>query len=369
LYAMIKHGGLVIPSSMEKDLNILYHACKCDMSSLDVINRELEVKNFSVALPTKREDIAVPPALRIGRLFLKWDSYRAPCIEIVVEDVDIMVEFVNLLLTKNNWDELKEIGFPPSLGVPMTETSMECPSESTFVRIGGLYLLGNVTLSTRSRPMNKPIVPDLIFEFSTLDDLMDAINTKAGESIIEVDYWSKQTRKSGCTTDEMYEILGKWVNKRLMQMLSDVAIDLGEEVFRVQGDDTTFSESDTVSATKRLFEEAKSALKTYTKSAAAMTEERIQEKLTSQLEKWGVSENHLQKVREATKVAADAAVASLQGVTSLKEDNMQLWDLSAKQIEWLKKGYKAAADAAVSQFLENDAKNDNDKEEIFFPPW
>ena len=79
----------------------------------------------------------------MGRLFLRWDSYRRPCIEIVVEDVDVLVDFVNLILSKTNWNELKEeYDFPPRM---LLEES-EMPANS-FARISGLYLLGSVDKS------------------------------------------------------------------------------------------------------------------------------------------------------------------------------------------------------------------------------
>lgn len=98
---MIKYGGLVLPKETEEDLLILDKLCSCDLTSLDVINKELEVLNFTVCLPGyDRKDT---PALKVKRLFLRWNSYLHPCIEVEVEDVEVLVEFTNLLLTNSNW--------------------------------------------------------------------------------------------------------------------------------------------------------------------------------------------------------------------------------------------------------------------------
>jgi hypothetical protein len=94
---MMRHGGLLIPKSAEKDLEVFSKVCHADSVKLNVIQRKILVENFTVHLPGKQD------ALKIGRVFLRWDSYRKPCIEIEVENVDITVEFLNVLLTKNNW--------------------------------------------------------------------------------------------------------------------------------------------------------------------------------------------------------------------------------------------------------------------------
>ena len=39
-------------------------------------------------------------ALRVGRIYLTWDSYLKPCIDIEVEDADILIESVNLILNR-----------------------------------------------------------------------------------------------------------------------------------------------------------------------------------------------------------------------------------------------------------------------------
>ena len=94
---MIRHGGLLIPKSAEKDLEVLSKVCHADSVKVNVIQRKLIVENFTVHLPGKED------ALKVGRVFLRWDSYRKPCIEIEVDDVAITLEFLNVMLTKNNW--------------------------------------------------------------------------------------------------------------------------------------------------------------------------------------------------------------------------------------------------------------------------
>ena len=101
-----KHGGVVLPESIKKDIDIITSVCECDETSLDLINKELIIKGFRVSLPMKkntRTHAREKTALRVGRFSLSWDSFLRPCIDIEVEDVDILIEFINLVLSKNNW--------------------------------------------------------------------------------------------------------------------------------------------------------------------------------------------------------------------------------------------------------------------------
>ena len=100
---LTKYGNIVLPKSMDHDLKVLERVCLCDLSSVDLINQELDIQNFTISLPGHKDDDARIPALRVGRLFMKWNSYRRPSLEIELENVDILVEFTNLMLTKTNW--------------------------------------------------------------------------------------------------------------------------------------------------------------------------------------------------------------------------------------------------------------------------
>jgi hypothetical protein len=94
---MIRHGGLLIPDSLEKDLDVFAKVCHAEEVNLNIMERKLLVHNFTIHLPDQED------ALRIGRVYVHWDSYVRPCVEIEVDDVYILVEFLNTLLTKTNW--------------------------------------------------------------------------------------------------------------------------------------------------------------------------------------------------------------------------------------------------------------------------
>ncbi len=110
-----KYGGIILPEAIQKDLKILEKTCHSDETFLDLLNRKLVVLNFTLSLPPPspppadssdgetNKPLIQHPAVRIGRICLKWDSYLKPCLDIEVDDIDVLVEFVNIILTRNNW--------------------------------------------------------------------------------------------------------------------------------------------------------------------------------------------------------------------------------------------------------------------------
>jgi hypothetical protein len=96
---MVKHGGLVLPKNTEKDLKVFAKVCSVDEVLLNVVERKLQIRNFVLHVEGDRDDVA----LRIGRVLVEWDSYLRPCLSVEVDDIEILVEFLNIMLSKNNW--------------------------------------------------------------------------------------------------------------------------------------------------------------------------------------------------------------------------------------------------------------------------
>jgi hypothetical protein len=96
---MIKHGGLLVSKSIDADLKLISKFCHTGECQVNVVEKQLLIRDFSVRLPGS----AGHEALRIGRIALRWNSYLKPCVEVEVDDVDVLVEFLNVLLTRNNW--------------------------------------------------------------------------------------------------------------------------------------------------------------------------------------------------------------------------------------------------------------------------
>jgi hypothetical protein len=98
LSLMIRHGGLLIPDSIEPDLLVMGQVCHADSIRLNVVDRKLVVYNLTVHPPGEVED-----ALRVERVYLHWDSYKQPCVDIEVDNVTVLIEFLNLMMTQHNW--------------------------------------------------------------------------------------------------------------------------------------------------------------------------------------------------------------------------------------------------------------------------
>ena len=92
-----KPGGLLMPESCQEGFAVLAKVCRAERVRLNVMERELEVTDFVAQLPGQEE------ALRIGRVHLHWDSYLKPCLELKVDDVSVLIEFFNILLSDTNW--------------------------------------------------------------------------------------------------------------------------------------------------------------------------------------------------------------------------------------------------------------------------
>ena len=98
LSVLVNRGGLLLPKSVEKELLALGKVLHVSEAGLNLVERQLVVKNFTVSVPGSDRE-----SLRVGRVHVTWDSYTKPCVDIEVEDVDVLIEFVNLMLTRNNW--------------------------------------------------------------------------------------------------------------------------------------------------------------------------------------------------------------------------------------------------------------------------
>ena len=94
---LIHRGGLLLPKDIQDELIATAKVCSVDEAQLNLLERRILFSNFTVTLPASRK------ALRVGRFHVSWDSYLKPCLDIELDDVDILVEFTNLMLTRTNW--------------------------------------------------------------------------------------------------------------------------------------------------------------------------------------------------------------------------------------------------------------------------
>eukprot|EP00542_Grammatophora_oceanica_P011912 CAMPEP_0194049636 /NCGR_PEP_ID=MMETSP0009_2-20130614/30800_1 /TAXON_ID=210454 /ORGANISM="Grammatophora oceanica, Strain CCMP 410" /LENGTH=428 /DNA_ID=CAMNT_0038695837 /DNA_START=97 /DNA_END=1383 /DNA_ORIENTATION=+ len=247
LPVLIRRGGLVMPKNIQKELLSLSKFCHTDLANLNLVKKRLELRNVTISFQGT-------DALRIGRICLKWESYTKPCIDVEVDDVDISLEFTNLMLTDNNWKDLNRAGFPPPLATAYAtsespETSSLKPSSSpSFLRIGGLQLSGRVAATLTSRPLDRQLAR-LNFDLDSLYDMNERIQNISNANL-------QSTGRRGCDTVELYDIIQSHFVSKISKMLASTAKDLASNPFR---DDDT----ETVANAKRLLLGASDAILSY----------------------------------------------------------------------------------------------------------
>jgi len=298
VHLLCKHGGVVLSPSLERDLKVMSSVCQCDEVSLDLINRKLVVRNFTVVQPVvqphsknhnvnssniqineHRGDTAVPePALRIGKIVVRWDSYLKPCVDVEVEDVDVLIEFINLILSKNNWNELDEIGFPPKMYDIVKKSSgyVRTSAASSFIRIGSISTTGEVRLHIKSRPLEKDLIPPVTFNMNfakIINQEIQAASKRAQSDSLD--------ERRGCTTEEVYQIIQSCFGQQAQDILKLVAGDLTMAAFK--------GSSRTVTDAKRVWSGVKDVAAKYAKDVGDKTGR----ELDRRFEKAGIGQHDL----------------------------------------------------------------------------
>lgn len=202
LSILVDRGGLLIPAAAESDIRLLRQFVRVETAELNVVEKHLILHNFTIGIEGQ------PHALCIGRVYIHWSSYSAPCLDIEVDDVDVLVEFTNLLLTRNNWDELKEAGFPPQSWMVDTDSPF-----LSFLRFASIDLAGLASVRITSRPLDKEIGA-----FS-----LDMIATKGlSESILQRARENEQANnQNGVSSAELAAILQTYFNRKIRNFLAD----------------------------------------------------------------------------------------------------------------------------------------------------
>ena len=282
LSTLIERGGLLIPKSVEKDLDVLRTVCRCEAAELNVLDRHLALYNATIGLPDR------PVSLRIGRVYVHWDSYLQPCLQIEVDEVDIVVEFTNLVLTRNNWNELQDLGFPPAL----EESSS---ADSSIVRIHSLDLSKKATLTIRSRPLRKEI-GRLSLDMDATDGWNDMIVNASDANLL-------RTGRRGVTSTELSTLLEAYFNTMVRRLLANVAMDA----------------PNTVRNAAQLLDQAGGTVRDYASQATEKTSSDLESIVKGKLQKLGLGEDHLDTLKDL------GTAAALDGLRATRDSAMRFW--------------------------------------------
>lgn len=262
--------------------------CECETVSLDVGKRELEVFNFTVTAPKTEKNEAIR-SLRVRRFSMKWDSYLKPCIDIEIDDIDICVEFLNILLTKTNWNVLQDAGFPPKLLID--DSSDETSSGSTFVRFGGIKFGGEVKLQIRSRPLDQKLCEDIVFDLQMLDDFSRKVNEVATKDVSS----KEKGGRKGCTTEELYDIIEKYFRKKTQKIVKETAMDI------INSKLSSNTDSQTVRNAKRTFIGVKDNVSIYARKVRDKTSNQMEQVVSQKLENWNLDASLLDAIKRRKK--------------------------------------------------------------------
>jgi hypothetical protein len=166
LSILVSRGGLLIPDSIQAVICELQKIICVEQAKLNIVEKQVILYNLTVALEGQED------AIRVGRVFVHWDSYSKPCLDVEVDDVHVLVDFTNLILTRNNWNELRPILIPGSfqpvadrfrprkiaayLLLPKEQRQQQSASD-VFIRFGSIDLKGKAEVRLSSRPLDKEV--------------------------------------------------------------------------------------------------------------------------------------------------------------------------------------------------------------------
>jgi hypothetical protein len=232
LSILVSRGGLLIPDSVQEDIVELQKIIHIQDAKLNIVEKKVILYNVTVALEG-RED-----AIRVGRVFVHWDSYSKPCLDVEVEDVNVLVDFTNLILSRNNWNELRPILIPGSLQPVLADRfkprriaahllkpkdqRSPPPASDAFVRFSSIALKGKAAVRLSSRPLDKDIGSfGLDMGLAT-----DSINAKIRELSDSNKIDPDGDGRRGCTSYQLADLLQYHFTQQIRSFLKSHLDDL-----------------------------------------------------------------------------------------------------------------------------------------------
>ena len=252
------------------------------------------VEGFTISHPDQEE-----ASLFVEKFILKWDSYRKPCLEITLENVHLLMEFMNLLLTKNNWDELQKLDFPPVLSDDTFSSTTGSAADTSFIRIKSFNATGEVRLKLKSRPLSKELCDDVVLDLDKLSELNRQIIKKANAA--------KRTGRVGCTTEELYEIIQAYVKDQIKALVKSILKDPQYAVKDV----------------KNLLNKGKNVAKAYMDGVGEKADDTLQKKIEKVT---GLKKDDVNFAKDLLNSNSDAILAHIANIKKKREMKEQNQD-------------------------------------------
>jgi hypothetical protein len=163
--------------------------------------------------------------------------------------------------------ELSDIGFPPQLydEDEIVDSSSEA---STFVRIGGIGVKGQIRLKLRSRPLDKDLCDDIVFDFDNLKTLSNQISAASKAA-------QEETGRRGCTTEELYDIIQSYFNRQIHQRVKSSAVDIAMGAFKPESGGKTIRDA------KKLFSIGRDVAMKYANDIGQKADEHVDDNINN----------------------------------------------------------------------------------------
>jgi hypothetical protein len=229
LSILASRGGLLIPDSVQAEIVELQKIVHVEQAKLNVVEKQVILYNLTVALEGQED------AIRVGRVFVHWDSYSKPCLDVEVDDVHVLVDFTNLILTRNNWNELRPILIPGSfrpvtdrfkprriaahLLLPKEQRQQQSASD-VFLRFSSIDLKGKATVRLSSRPLDKDIGSFGLDMGLTTDSINAKIRELSDSNKVGTD------GRRGCTSYQLADLLQYHFTQQIRAFLKSHLQDL-----------------------------------------------------------------------------------------------------------------------------------------------
>lgn len=345
-------GGLLIPKDSEQHVERMRQVMDVKKAQLNIVERELILYNFTLSLPPnananqnqqQTNSNSSSNLLRIGKVRIRWDAYTEPCLDIEVDQVDVLVEFRNLILSKSNWNELLEYGFSSSSNSNFPPEQAHPGEEEfdplSFIRFNTIDLSKNLTVRVLSQPLQKEIGTFTI-DLDLTDRITELIRTKSEDSMRQ-----DGNHRRGCTLDEVVDTIREYVGQSIQNFVTDRLKDLATKPLS------------SIAGADRVLCEARGSVLRYAEDAIGKTGEDVHENVASKLAGWGIKspEDKLRLLKEHALYTASRFNITASSIRSMLGRKLD--------------GTRTVVEDTTEQVGKAFADNRQTSDEIWFPDW
>lgn len=262
---LVNRGGLVLPHGASKHLEIARKVMGVQHAELNIVSRDLVLHNLTV-----REDDSSEPALRIGRTAIRWDGYVRPTLDVLVDGVEVLVEFTNVMLTENNWSVLQAMGFPPEIKIHERKGKVFDDVDNAFIRFHDIILRGDFAVRVTSRPLGKEIGV-MKLDMRDWRDLSKEIRSLSDTNL-------QSTGRAGCTVTELSAVIQRFISRKVRFFVKTRVNDLAK------------NPKSALEKADDFLNRASSGVMDYVGDVGRLKGGELQQAATKQLENWGLPE-------------------------------------------------------------------------------